>query len=147
MCNNRTISSVSQMKSEPERRKQMWFFEGLLPIMAVLTVFTVIALLGVMLIVAGMKRRKMEMDAYKAAIEKGQPLPDFKISSRSPIATLKAAMIWIAIGIGFGLMMIVEGDMTALALSSIPILIGIALIISYVIEKKAKEKEGIESVS
>jgi hypothetical protein len=123
----------------------MWFFEGLTPIIAILTVFTVIAVLGVVIILAGVRKRKMEMEAYKAAIEKGLPVPEFKTMTKSPTGTLKAALIWIAVGIGFALMMLADGNPTGLALSSIPILVGIALIISYVIEKKEKEKEKAES--
>jgi hypothetical protein len=119
----------------------MYFWEGLVPIIAIISTFSVIGVLGLMIIIAGMRKRKIEVEAYKAAIEKGLPVPEFKVSNKSPISTLKAALIWIAVGIGFGIMMLPEGDSTGLAFSSIPILIGIALVISYYLEKKEREKE------
>jgi len=122
----------------------MGFVEGVLPIFIVGIVFTVIAVIGVAIIIASIKKRKMEIDAYKAAIEKGLPVPELKIV-KSPISTLKAALVWIADGIGFGLLMIADGDAEGLAVSSIPILIGVALMISYYIEKKEREKEKSES--
>ena len=122
----------------------MWFLDGMLPILATLVVFSVVAVLGVAIIIASIKKRKMEIDAYKTAIEKGLPVPELKVT-KSPVSTLKAALVWIAIGIGFGLLMIAEGDASGLAFSSIPILIGVALMISYYIEKKEREKEKSES--
>jgi hypothetical protein len=119
----------------------MDFWEGLIPIVAIISTFSVIGVLGIMILVVAMKKRKLEIEAYKAAIEKGLPVPEFKVSQKSPVSTLKAALIWIAVGLGFGIMMIPEHDYSGMAFSSIPILIGIALIISYVLEKKEREKK------
>jgi hypothetical protein len=122
----------------------MWFFEGILPLVAITTVLAATVTIAIVIIVAGLKKRRMEIEAYKAAIDKGLPVPELKVMAKSPIGTLKAAMIWIAVGIGFCLIMIAEEDISALAVGSIPILVGIALIISYVIEKKEQEKEKAE---
>ena len=121
----------------------MWFLEGILPVFIVGIVFAVIAIIGVTIIIASMKKRKMEIDAYKVAIEKGLPVPEFKIA-RTPVRTLKAALIWLAVGIGFFIMMVVEGDNSGMSVSAIPVLIGIALIISYKIEKNAEKDEKKE---
>jgi len=40
----------------------MWFLEGILPVFIVGIVFTVIAVIGVAIIIASMKKRKMEID-------------------------------------------------------------------------------------
>ena len=126
----------------------MGFVEGVLPIFIVGIVFTVIAVIGVAIIIASIKKRKMEIDAYKAAIEKGLPVPELKIV-KSPISTLKAALVWIAVGLGFSIMLFFVGihdrDYTGIGLSAIPILVGVALFISYIVEKKEKEKEKNES--
>lgn len=119
----------------------MSFWEGLIPLVGIAFVMTAIIIIAVAAIIAGIRRRKMEIDAYKLAIEKGIPVPELKVS-KSPTSTLKAGMICIAVGIGFGLLTISENDESALAVASIPILIGIALIISYFIEKKEHEKEA-----
>lgn len=122
----------------------MGFFEGVIPIVAIIMSMLTITAIGITIILAGLKKRKMEIEAYKAAIDKGLPVPELKVPVKSPVSTLKAAMIWIAVGIGFGLMMITEYDYSGMAFSSIPILIGVALIISYIIEKKEREKEKAE---
>ncbi len=121
----------------------MWFLEGILPVFIVGIVFAVIAIIGVTIIIASMKKRKMEIDAYKAAVEKGIQVPEFKIA-RKPIRTLKAALIWLAVGIGFFIMMVAEGDNSGMSVSAIPVLIGIALIISYKVEKNAEKDEKRE---
>ncbi|MEJ2480149.1 MAG: DUF6249 domain-containing protein [Acidihalobacter sp.] len=118
----------------------MDFWESLIPLFAIGFSMTAIVIIAVAIIFAGIRRRKMEIDAYKLAIEKGLDVPEIKVS-KSPVSTLKAAMIWIAVGLGFGFIMIADGDGSGLAVASIPILIGIALIISYVIEKREREKE------
>jgi hypothetical protein len=109
-------------------------------ILVVITVFTMAAVIGVTMLLVGMKKRQMEIEAYKKAIEKGLPVPELK-SPRSPYSTLRASLIWIAIGLGFSFIMIVDGDRTGMAVGSIPILIGIALAISFAIEKKAARNE------
>jgi len=121
--------------------------DGLVPITIVAIIFTTMTAIAIALIFATLKKRKMEIDAYKAAIEKGLPVPEFKIKTgiQSPVSTLKSALVWLAAGTGFGIMMLFvsleERDFTALGFSTIPILIGVALVISYIIEKKEREKE------
>lgn len=117
------------------------FHEGLIPIAIVGIIFGCIAVLGVVVIFANLKRRGMEIEAYKKAIEKGLPMPELNIT-KSPVRTLKAALIWIAIGIGLFILIAMEGDFDGIAVSFIPILIGIALIISYYIEKKSANGNG-----
>ncbi|MCP4581369.1 MAG: hypothetical protein GY839_07100 [candidate division Zixibacteria bacterium] len=126
--------------------------DGLVPITIVAIVFTTCAAVAIALIFAVLKKRRIEIDAYKAAVEKGLPVPEFKIKTRerSPISTLKAALVWIAVGAGLiiptFLAAFEDGDYGVLAFSTIPIFIGIALVISYVVEKKEREKEKSESL-
>ena len=122
--------------------------EGLIPITIVAIIFTTLSAVSIVLIFTAIKRRKMEIDAYKAAIDKGLPVPEFKIrtAAKAPTSTLKAALVWIAAGIGFSIMMLIDAlqdshDFMGVGVGSIPILIGIALIISYIIEKKERDKE------
>jgi len=109
-------------------------------IIVVVTVFTMAAAIAIVLLLVGMKKRQMEIEAYKMAIDKGLPVPELK-TARSPYSTLKASLIWIAIGLGFSFIMIVDGDKTGMAVGSIPMLIGIALAISFAIERKAARNE------
>jgi hypothetical protein len=126
--------------------------EGLMPITIVAIIFTTLSAVAIVLIFAAIKKRKMEIDAYKVAIDKGLPVPELKIRAtvKSPTSTLKAALVWIAIGIGFGIMMLIDAlqdshDFMGVGVASVPILIGIALIISYFIEKKERDKESNNS--
>lgn len=81
-------------------------------------------------------KRKKEIEAYRHAIDKGLPLADLKLAE-SPVKTLKSGLVWIAIGIGLFVVILAEGGTRSLSVSAIPTLIGIALILSYLAEKKA----------
>jgi hypothetical protein len=120
--------------------------DGMIPIMIVLIIFTTVSAVAIVLILAALRRRKMEFETYKAAIDKGVPLPEMKFKStvKSPMGTLRSGLVWLGAGLGFTIMMFFasseDGDYTPMGLASIPVLIGVALIISYVIEKKEREK-------
>lgn len=106
-------------------------------------VFTCLTIIAVVIIIYSMKRRKLEIEAYKTAIEKGIPVPELKLA-RAPFSTLKAALIWIAIGLGLFILLLAEGGGDGLGVSAIPILIGLALIVSHIIEKKEIKKNKPE---
>jgi len=120
--------------------------DSFIPIVAIITSMITLLAIAIAIIIAGMKKRRLEIEAYKAAIEKGLPVPELKTLQKSPLSTFKASLIWIAIGIGFSLMMVAERDYNGLAFGSTPILIGVALMISYFMEKREKEKEKANSV-
>jgi len=109
-------------------------------VLIVMTIFFSLCILGVAIMIAAIKRRNMEMEVYKKAVEKGLPVPELK-APKTPLRTLKAALVWLALGIGLFLILITTGGHEGLAASSVPILIGVALLISYAIEKKA-DKNG-----
>ncbi len=119
-------------------------FETFIPIVAIITSMATVLAIALAIIIAAMKKRKLEIEAYKAAIDKGLPVPELKSMEKSPLGTFKASLIWIAIGIGFFFMMLAEGERSGMAFGSIPLLIGVALMISYFMEKKEKEKEKAE---
>jgi hypothetical protein len=81
------------------------------------------------------KRREAEL--IRLAIEKGQPVPEFPAASNSRFGALKAGLVWIAVGIGLILMVLFEEifDGTGIAIGFIPLLVGIALIIGWTVEK------------
>lgn len=86
------------------------------------------------------KRREAEL--IRLAIEKGQPVPNFPAAPVSRFGTLKAALVWIAVGIGLILMVIMEDvfGWSGVAIGFIPLLVGLALLIGWSIEKKDSEK-------
>ncbi len=88
------------------------------------------------------KRREAEL--IRLAIEKGQPVPNFPAGPVSKFGTLKAALVWIAVGLGLILMVIMEDvfGWSGVAIGFIPLLIGLALLIGWNSEKKDVEKSA-----
>lgn len=101
----------------------------------------------VALLIFNNAKKKREAEIIRLAIERGQPVPEFpqKINKYS---TFKASLIWIAIGLGLALMVLLEGngDLDGISLGIIPILIGAALLISWSLEKKEIEKQDEPSI-
>jgi len=83
------------------------------------------------------KRREAEL--IRLAIEKGQPVPDFPSAPSSRFGTLKAGLVWIAVGIGLIIMVLFEEifHWSGIAIGFIPLLVGLALIIGWAIEKNS----------
>jgi hypothetical protein len=92
-------------------------------------------LIGSLIYRNSQKRREAEL--IRLAIEKGQPVPEFPAVPVSRFGTLKAGLVWIAVGIGLILMVLFEEifDWTGVAIGFIPLLIGVALLISWTVEK------------
>jgi hypothetical protein len=105
----------------------------------ILLFLAIIALIAIAVVIAGVIKRRKEIEAYKSAIEKGMPISEVNLG-KSPINTLKSGLVWIAVGIGLFIMILAGGNTKALSASAIPLLIGIALVISYFIEKRANGK-------
>jgi hypothetical protein len=108
-------------------------------VMIVAIVFAVPIMIGLLIFHNARKRRETELT--RLAIEKGMPVPDFTVRP-SYYGTLKAGLVWIAVGIGLVLFVAVESDdgYSGISLGFIPILIGIALCISWKLEAKREEK-------
>ena len=75
----------------------------------------------------------------RLAIEKGQPVPNFPAVPVSRFGTLKAGLVWIAVGVGLIIMVLFEEifQWSGIAVGFIPLLIGLALIIGGMIEKSS----------
>lgn len=101
-------------------------------------------LIGSLIYRNGQKKREAEL--IRIAIEKGQPLPNFQVEP-SKYGTLKAALVWIAVGLGLILMVLFEDvfGWSGVAIGFIPLLIGIALFIGWSIENKEKRNEKAEA--
>jgi hypothetical protein len=93
-------------------------------------------------VIANNARKKREADLIRLAIEKGMPVPDFT-EHPARFGTLKAGLVWIAIGVGFIAMVAFsgDGDREGLSLGFIPILIGLALVVSWYLEFRYQDKE------
>jgi hypothetical protein len=90
-------------------------------------------MIGVLIFNNARKRREAEL--IRLAIEKGMPVPDFSIKP-SYYGTLKSGLVWIAVGIGLVLFVLFESDdgYSGVSLGFIPMLIGLALCISWKLE-------------
>jgi hypothetical protein len=113
-------------------------------VLIVAIVFSSVAIVPIMIgiLIVNNLRKKREFELIRVAIEKGMPVPDFT-EQTSRYGTLKAALIWIAIGLGFMLMVAFssDGNGEALSLGFIPILIGLALCISWYLESRYQDRE------
>ena len=96
-------------------------------------------MVGVLIFNNARKRREAEL--IRLAIEKGMPVPDFSVKP-SYYGTLKAGLVWIAVGIGMVLFVLFESDegYSGVSLGFIPILIGIALCVSWKLEANHQGK-------
>ena len=92
-------------------------------------------LIGSLIYRNSQKRREAEL--IRLAIEKGQPVPNFPATPVTRFGALKAGLVWIAVGVGLILMVLFEEifDWTGIAIGFIPLLIGVALLISWMVEK------------
>lgn len=114
----------------------MPFFPGDMgPVLFAIIFFSFIAVVVIAIITAGVIKRKKEIEAYKAAIEKGLPPDDVKLAESSA-RTLRSGLVWIATGTGLFIVILAAGGTRSLAVSAIPILIGLALVVSYFVERK-----------
>lgn len=116
----------------------MWY-ESFTDWLEMLTVFGFF--FGVAVLIANNAKKKREAELLKLAIEKGQEIPNFEMPQSSKYGALKAALIFLAIGVGFLLMVIFENffGYGEISLGLIPLFIGIALLISWVIERRLEE--------
>ncbi|MEE9554102.1 MAG: DUF6249 domain-containing protein [candidate division Zixibacteria bacterium] len=121
----------------------MWH-DGFTNWLEMLTVFGFF--FGVAVLIANNAKKKREAELLRIAIEKGQKIPEFEMPRSSKYGTLKAALIFLAIGIGFLLMVVFEEMLGygEISLGLIPLFVGIALLASWAIERKLEKdrKEG-----
>ena len=120
----------------------MWHSDPSMNVVLIVTlVFGTMAAVPILigLLIAHNSQKKREAEIMRLAIEKGQPVPSFPVRV-SRYGTLKAALIWIAVGIGIVLMVAMESPGEGISLGFIPILIGVALLISWFLEKREAEQ-------
>ena len=124
----------------------MWH-DGFTDWLEMLTVFGFF--FGVAVLIANNAKKKREAELLKLAIEKGQEIPNFEMPQSSKYGALKAALIFLAIGVGFLLMVIFENffGYGEISLGLIPLFIGIALLISWGIERRLEEGKKEKKLS
>jgi hypothetical protein len=117
-------------------------------VMIVAIVFCSLAAIPVLIgvLIANNGRKKREAELIRLAIEKGMPVPDFT-ESVSRYGTLKAALIWMAVGVGLVLMVAIENDgrWDGISLGFLPILVGIALCIIWFLESRDQDRRKLKN--
>ena len=108
-------------------------FELLIPIVAIVFTFSV----PIVAIIVEHFTKKSKMRVMEKAIEMGMPLDGLSLGDKKgPRAPYRSGMVLVAIGIGVIILALVIGQMEREALNpllgagSIPVLIGIALIVN-----------------
>ena len=98
-------------------------------------------LFGIASLIAANARRKREAEIMKMAIEKGQSIEKFEFSNQKTNSTLKWAMVFLAFGFGVILMVLFEEwfGWGGSSVGLLPLFIGIALLISWKIDKADTE--------
>jgi len=108
-------------------------------IVATFVVFVAGAAIAITAIIVYYHSRKLENKERLAAIEKGIPLPQSQEPPK-PYGTLKASLVWIAVGFGVIIFLGAVGKEAA-TMGFIPLFIGIALLIYWVIERQGLKKK------
>ena len=112
-----------------------FFPNDMTPMIFTLSILSFAAIIVIAIIAAGVMKHRREIEVHKAAIDKGLAPGDLNLG-KPPEATLRSGLVWIAIGVGLFIVILAASGTRSLAVSAIPILIGIALIVSYRLEKK-----------
>jgi hypothetical protein len=143
MGSNIFLKQLVRINGQSKKRKNggfMWHGDPNIGVVMIITVIfcslsAVPILVG--LLIFNNAKKKREAELMKLSVEKGLPIPIFP-ERHSLYGTLKAGMIWIAVGIGIILMVIIEGEgrMEGVSFGFLPILIGVALIISWKLESR-----------
>jgi hypothetical protein len=96
-------------------------------------------------LIANNAKKKREAELVRLAIEKGQPLPEFPVQKPSRFGALKASFVWIAVGLGFISVTIFDGvpPWENISIGFIPILVGLALMLGWFIEKRDQRAGSI----
>ena len=112
-------------------------------IVAILTVMAAGVIIAIVAIMTWYGNRKMEHQAKMKAIEKGASIPLSAEKIQTPYRTLKAALVWTAVGLGIYVSLVHYAEEPEAAfLGIIPFFVGIALFISWLVERKGfQEKE------
>lgn len=114
-----------------------------LPIVSVITVFGSAVLITLVVMIFCYLNDRNKYKVMETAIKNGKDLPEdfFKRKETPLINRLQSGLVWIAVGIGFSVFAVLEKEDTLLGLSAIPLLIGVAYVVTYLILKKDKKQD------
>ena len=136
--NQKAEITIIQHKNDGEN------FSGVFIVFIAIATPFACAVLIVFFIIRGITSRQREHNKLiEKAIENNYPLPDnFFDAPKRHKSRLQSSLVWLAWGIGtMGFFYIVDPTETAYSIGLIPLLVGVAKLITYFVEDHKKESE------
>ena len=136
--NQKAEITIIQHKNDGEN------FSGVFIVFIAIATPFACAVLIVFFIIRGITSRQREHNKLiEKAIENNYPLPDnFFDAPKRHKSRLQSSLVWLAWGIGtMGFFYIVDPTETAYSIGLIPLLVGVAKLITYFVEDRKKESE------
>lgn len=136
--NQKAEITIIQHKNDGEN------FSGVFIVFIAIATPFACAVLIVFFIIRGITSRQREHNKLiEKAIENNYPLPDkFFDTPKRHKSRLQSSLVWLAWGIGtMGFFYIVDPTETAYSIGLIPLLVGVAKLITYFVEDHKKESE------
>lgn len=136
--NQKAEITIIQHKNDGEN------FSGVFIVFIAIATPFACAVLIVFFIIRGITSRQREHNKLiEKAIENNYPLPDkFFDAPKRHKSSLQSSLVWLAWGIGtMGFFYIVDPTETAYSIGLIPLLVGVAKLITYFVEDHKKESE------
>ncbi len=90
------------------------------------------------------KKRKLRYHTIELAITNGKNLPDSfyeNLDNSSTKSLLQSALVWIAWGVGIILFMLCVSNIDWASMGIIPLLVGVAKLITHIVEERQKNKK------
>lgn len=117
------------------------FGEVLIIFIAIVTPFACVVLIVFMALRTVTTRQRERNKLIEKAIENNYTLPhDFFASYRNARTRLQSALVWLAWGVGIMAFFLIITDETVYAIGIIPLLVGVAKLITYFVEDRKKEE-------
>lgn len=114
--------------------------EVLIVFIAIVTPFACVVLIVFLALRTVTTRQRERNKLIEKAIESNYTLPrDFFASFGNPRTRLHSALVWLAWGVGIMAFFLIITDETVYAIGIIPLLVGIAKLITYFVEDRKKE--------
>lgn len=117
------------------------------PIVAIISVFGSAVLVVLIVVLFYHLNTRSKCRVMETAIINGKELPEdfFKPKPQPLVNRLLTGLIWIAVGVGFSIFSILEGETELFGLATIPFLVGVSYVIVYFVSKKNSENSDEQS--
>ncbi len=141
--NDNQKAEITIIQAQKDRFKSEGIFVVAIVFIVIVTPFASIILIAFFAIRGITNRQRERNKLIEKAIENNYPLPeDFFASQKNTRTRLQSSLVWLAWGIGtMGFFYIVDPTETAFSIGLIPLLVGVAKLITYFVEDRKKESE------